>query len=123
MRISDWSSDVSLPVLDPTLPQAPILVIEGARIEANVDLIRSRVTDPTTGARRWISEDKPVEGAVSFLHDLPGGVWSWGIEVALGQREREYRLDEVRTESYGARVGAHVEYRPAPAWKIGRAPV
>ncbi|MCM8731519.1 TonB-dependent receptor plug domain-containing protein [Hephaestia sp. GCM10023244] len=104
--------------VDATLPLAPILGIEGARIEANVDLIRSRVTDPTTGARRWISEDKPVEGAVSLLHDLPGGAWSWGVEVALGQREREYRLDEVRTESYGARVGAHVEYRPAPPWTI-----
>src|SRR3546814_12613836 len=30
--------------VDATLPLAPILGIEGARIEANVDLIRSRVT-------------------------------------------------------------------------------
>src|SRR3546814_17926733 len=44
--------------VDATLPLAPILGIEGARIEANVDLLRSRVTDPHTGARRWISEDK-----------------------------------------------------------------
>ncbi len=104
--------------LDTTLPLAPILGIEGARIEANVDLIHSRVTDPTTGAERWISEDKPVEGSISYLHDLPGGKWSWGAEVALGEREHEYRLDEVRTETYGARLSAHVEYRPSPPWTI-----
>ncbi|HVI99885.1 MAG TPA: TonB-dependent receptor plug domain-containing protein [Sphingomonas sp.] len=104
--------------LDATLPLQSILGIDGARIEATVDWIRSRVTDPTTADRRPISEDKPIEGSIAYLHDLPGGKWSWGVELALAEREREYRLDEVRSESYGPRLGAHVDYRPAPPWTI-----
>jgi outer membrane receptor protein involved in Fe transport len=104
--------------VDATLPLSSVLGLDGARVEANVEFVRSRVTDPTTHAERWISEDKPVAGTISYLHDLAGGKWSWGADVALGEREHEYRLNEVRTEGYGARLSAHVEYRPSPPWTI-----
>jgi hypothetical protein len=104
--------------LDATLPMAQLTGLAGSSIVADVTLIRSRVSDPVTATHRWISKDKPVEGTISWREDVPGGRWSWQADLALGQRQREYRLDEVRTESYAMRLDAHIDYRPAPAWTI-----
>ena len=103
--------------VEATLP-LKALGIPGARIVSNVTLLRSRVDDPVTGARRWISGDKPVVGTIRYVHDLPGGAVSWGADMKLGERKREYRLDEMRTKARGFRFDAHVEYRPAPAWRL-----
>lgn len=104
--------------VDATLPMTRLTGLAGASIVADVTLIRSRVTDPVTGAERWISKDLPIEGTISWREDVPGGRWSWQADVALGHRKREYRLDEVRTESYGMQFDVHVDYRPAPGWTI-----
>lgn len=89
-------------------------------MELRVDLIyvKSRVTDPITGAGRPISEDKPFEGEIRVTHDIPGGRWSWGAEAIFGSHEREYRFDEFRREQSGLSTGAHVEFRPARNWRI-----
>ncbi|WP_414901631.1 TonB-dependent receptor plug domain-containing protein [Sphingomonas flavalba] len=100
-----------------TLPLTP-LGMAGARIVSNVTLTRSRVDDPVTGARRWISGDKPVTGTISLIHDLPGGAISWGADMRMAELKREYRLDEIRTKARGFRFDAHVEYRPGPAWRL-----
>jgi len=76
------------------------------------------VTDPVTGEKRWISEDRPFEGDVRFTHDLPGGRWSWGLDASLAHQEREFRFDELRRERKGTSVGAHVEFRPGSKWRI-----
>ena len=76
------------------------------------------MTDPITGEKRSISEDKPFEGEVRFTHDLPGGRWSWGVDASLSEKEREFRFDEVRRERTGTAIGMHVEFRPTPDWRI-----
>ena len=92
--------------------------LEGVQVRGRVTWRRSRVTDPTTGGRRPISEDVPLEGEIRLLHDLPGGRWSWGLDLALAERERGYRFDEVRVEREGASLSFHAEYRPSPAWRV-----
>ena len=93
------------------------LGLPGAQLKASLTFLKSRVTDPVTGERRSISEDRPFEGDLSFTHDLPGGHWSWGVDASLAHREREFRFDEVREERKETSLGAFVEYRPAPGWR------
>ena len=92
--------------------------LTGMEVRADLTVLKSRVTDPITGDKRSISEDKPFEGEVSLTHDLPGGRWSWGVEATLTEQEREFRFDEVRRERTGTSVGMHVEYRPSSDWRI-----
>ena len=76
------------------------------------------MTDPVTGDKRIISEDRPFEGDLSLTHDIPGGRWSWGAEASLSHHEREYRFDEVREERKDTSFGLFVEFRPARDWRL-----
>lgn len=90
----------------------------GAQLKSSLSLLRSRVTDPVTGERREISEDKPVKGKISIEQNLFDGALGWGGDLSLRERKREYRFDEVRTEYEGARLGLWVEYRPVQDWRV-----
>jgi len=90
----------------------------GLQVRAAITLQHSRVTDPVTGQRRSISGDRPVEGEISVVHDLPGGRWSWGADIVLATREDQFRFDEVRVETMGTSVDIHVEYRVSPRWRL-----
>ena len=92
--------------------------LSGMEIRADLAFLKSRVTDPITGEKRTISEDKPFEGELRFTHDLPGGRWSWGVDATLTEQEREFRFDEVRRERTGTALGMHVEFRPTSNWRI-----
>jgi hypothetical protein len=94
------------------------LGLKGVLLTSTVTLLRSRVTDPVTGEKRGISEDKPVEGEIRLSQDLMGGALNWGVEVELAERKREYRFDEVRSKHEQLRLGAHIEFRPSAAWRI-----
>jgi hypothetical protein len=92
--------------------------LKGMLLSTTITWLRSRVTDPITGEKRGISEDKPVEGKVRLSQDLFGGALNWGVEVELAERKHEYRFDRVRTKHEQFRLGAHVEYRPSRDWRI-----
>jgi hypothetical protein len=92
--------------------------LPGLQLRSTVTILRSRATDPMTARRRIISEDRPVEGEIGIVHDLPGGRWSWGADASLAHREHQFRFDEVRVERKGMSIGLHVEYRPAPDWRL-----
>ena len=94
------------------------LGVAGLQLHASATLRRSRVTDPETGERRPISEDKPVEGEIRLTQDLLSGRLSWGVEAELAEKEQEFRFDEVRTEREQFRVSAHVDYKPHPSWRL-----
>jgi hypothetical protein len=94
------------------------LGLKGMLLTSSITFLRSRVTDPITGEKRGISEDKPVEGEIRLSQDLFGGALNWGVEVELAERKHEYRFDEVRSKHEQLRLGAHVEYRPSAAWRI-----
>ncbi|HET9811377.1 MAG TPA: TonB-dependent receptor plug domain-containing protein [Sphingomicrobium sp.] len=90
------------------------LGVPGMQMRAGLAFIRSRVTDPTTGEKRIISGDRPFEGSLSLIHDIPGGRWSWGANAEFAHRERDFGFDEVELERKGTSFGAHVEFRPRP---------
>jgi len=92
--------------------------LKGMEVRADLTFLKSRVTDPITGQRRSISEDKPFEGELRFTHDLPGGRWSWGLDASLAERERKFRFDEIRRERTGTALAMHVEFRPTNVWRI-----
>jgi hypothetical protein len=94
------------------------LGIPGMQLKAALTFLKSRVTDPVTGRRRVISEDRPFEGDIQLNHDVPGGRWSWGAEASLAHREREFRFDEARLERKGPLFGAHIEFRPRASWRV-----
>ena len=94
------------------------LGIAGMQFRASFTFLKSRVTDPVTGDKRIISEDRPFEGDLSLTHDIPGGRWSWGAEASLSHHEREYRFDEVREERKDTSFGLFVEFRPARDWRL-----
>jgi hypothetical protein len=92
--------------------------IAGMQLKGALTFIKSRVTDPITGRKRVIAEDKPFEGDVRLTHDLPGGRWSWGIDASIAHHERQFRFDEARLERKGTGFGAYVEFRPSGGWRL-----
>jgi hypothetical protein len=94
------------------------LGLAGMEVRGSLTFLHSRVTDPVTGKKRIISEDKPFEGDLSLTHDIPGGKWSWGVDVEFGEEEREFRLDEVRHERVRTALGMYVEFRPVSDWRL-----
>ena len=92
--------------------------IAGMQLKGALTFIKSRVTDPITGRKRVIAEDRPFEGDVRLTHDLPGGRWSWGIDASIAHHERQFRFDEARLERKGTGFGAYVEFRPSGGWRL-----
>ena len=92
--------------------------VPGMQLRASLIFIASRVTDPVTGARRIISEDKPFEGDLALIHDIPGGRWSWGADVSLAHHERDFRFDQDRLERKGLSLGGYIEFRPRQDWRL-----
>jgi outer membrane receptor protein involved in Fe transport len=90
----------------------------GGLLKAEVAARRSRVVDPATGARRGLSDEPSLEGALHFTQDFPTRRIRWGVDVVLAEEKQEYRFDEVRTDTVQSRWSAFVETRPAPAWNL-----
>lgn len=79
---------------------------------------RSRVRDPATGRMRPISEDKPLEGAIALTHALPAYRASWGLRIALAERETDYRIDAVSTERVDASWRLFGEVSMRRHWRL-----
>jgi hypothetical protein len=92
--------------------------VPGMQLRATLTFLKSRVTDPITGERRIISEDRPFEADFRLIHDIPGGRWSWGVEASLAHHERKFRFDQVRLEQKGTSVGGYIEFRPGSDWRV-----
>lgn len=75
----------------------------------------SKVTDPTTGEKRRISELRPLEWEVSYSQDLPQWRLSYGLDVYSGWTETEYRFDSIReVKLHNAYVRPWIERRFQP---------
>nr|WP_310522378.1 TonB-dependent receptor [Polymorphobacter sp.] len=100
-----------LAALDVTVPLAR-LGMAGGLLKANATAIASSVTDPTTGEKRSISGVAPFAGGLTLSNDIPKWNSTWKIMASSGQTAREYRIDQIQTESIGLGLGASWEYRP-----------
>jgi hypothetical protein len=95
------------------------LGIPGGRLRGALQFRDSAVTDPVTGETRGISEEKPVEGEVEFMQELPAWRGRWGVLVEhIAERETKYRFDEVERESEGAGWTLYAERRLGENWRI-----
>ena len=91
----------------------------GAHIRSSLLRRTSRVTDPVTGDRRAISEEKPVEGTIALTQDVPALRLNWGIEIDhIAEQETKYRFDEISRSSEGVGWTLFVEQRIGARWRV-----
>jgi len=105
-REDDLIGDMTLPLGWLGLPHAE-LKLDGTWRHA-------RVTDPTTGEKRGISNQKPVEFTADFHQDLPRWKAAWGMKLDTGWRTSTYLFDEVDRDRTSASLALFADYVPRP---------
>ncbi|WP_116089886.1 TonB-dependent receptor plug domain-containing protein [Sphingomonas crusticola] len=103
-REGDVVGNLTLPLAFLGLPQAE-LKLDGTWRHA-------RVTDPTTGKSRGISNQKPVEFAASFHQDLPRWKAAWGAKFDAGWTTHNYLFNEVDINRAGLLLTLFTDYVP-----------
>jgi len=109
-REDDVIGDVTLPLGWLGLPHAE-LKLDGTWRHA-------RVTDPTTGAKRGISNQKPVEFTADFHQDLPRWKAAWGVKFDTGWRTRTYLFNEVDFNRTSPALTLFADYVPRPSLSL-----
>lgn len=72
----------------------------------------SAVTDPTTGQRRRITEEKPIEATIDVRQDLPAWKAAWGFTLTGNWTKSDYRFNEIDTYTSGGILDLFAEYQP-----------
>lgn len=104
-------------IVDLTLPLAR-LGLRGGLLKANAQATFSRVTDPTTGRPRRISDDEPFTGTITFTNDLPRLSSTLTASLDAGFRERSFFIDEVQTIRRYPSLDLGWEYKPTRRWSV-----
>lgn len=112
-NIGSGTRDIA--ILDLTLPLAR-LGMSGGLLRANAQWTSSRVTDPTTGRQRMISDDEPFSGSLVLTNDIPRLKSTWTVTLTSGTRERSFLIDEVQTIRRGTSLDLAWEYKPTAHW-------
>lgn len=73
----------------------------GAKIDSNVILQRTSLTDPLTGEKRQIDSWTTRLVEMTLRHDIPGSDWAWGAGFEHVDNQPYYRINEVAKESEG----------------------
>jgi outer membrane receptor protein involved in Fe transport len=74
----------------------------------------SEVTDPTTGKRRAISGQHPLDAELHFSDSFPRWNLSWGVDAMFAFRERFFRFNEIDTNRVNDETTVYVVYKPTP---------
>ena len=83
---------------------------KGAKLDLNLILQRSRVTDPLTGERREISESLRRSIDATLRWDIPRTDWALGANMDSVREAYGYRLDQrYRFNNHPAGLGVFVE--------------
>lgn len=90
------------------------LGLKGGTLRGQSTWRRSEVTDPTTGERREISGERPVDWEAHYTQGLPRWRATWGVDVYGSWRESYYRFDVVQTTKVPSFVVPFVEWKPRP---------
>jgi len=97
--------------LDFTAPMERFGMV-GGELKAQGVWKYSRVTDPTTGARRQVSLDQPFTGSGSLSNEVPRWKSSWRIDVTGGARTPTFLIDEVQRARTESQVSFLWTYKP-----------
>ena len=84
----------------------------GAVLKGNVVQRWSSVTDPTTRAKREISNLRPLDWELHFTQDLPRFHLNLGIDVCCGWRRTAYRFNSINTLKLQTFVRPFAEWKP-----------
>jgi hypothetical protein len=90
------------------------LGLKNARLQADGTWRRSRVTDPTTGEKRQISNEQPFSGTLTFTQDIPNLRSTWRVDATSANRFDIFRIDEIQRFRVGTSVNVSWEYKPKP---------
>ncbi|MEX2333819.1 MAG: TonB-dependent receptor, partial [Pseudohongiella sp.] len=71
--------------------------VRGGRLTLNARYDHARVTDPTTGHERQISEVRPFTGSVNVEQDLPTLNLVWGVNYTPYFRDTNFNPDQRRS--------------------------
>lgn len=94
------------------------LGIAGGLLKLDAGYRWTSVIDPTTGMRRPISNERPVDGEIHFTQDRPALGFRWGMDLLLAKTKTEYRFNEIRRNQVDPRLSLFAEYRPAAHWTL-----
>ncbi len=94
------------------------LRLAGVTLKFDGTARHSKTRDPVTGALRRFSGSEPLEGTVSFTHDLPASNLRWGLSFGLATQETDYRIDEIDSRHHVSHLNTFVEYKPSAAWTL-----
>jgi hypothetical protein len=92
--------------------------LRGGLIKVNLGYRWTSVVDPTTGVRRRISGEEPIDGEIHLTLDRPRIGWRWGADYIVAKDEYEFRFDEVRRSRIGGRLSLFAEYKIGPRWTL-----
>lgn len=87
----EWTSTVNL---DP-------IGFTGAKIDSNVILQRSSLTDPLTGEKRQLGRLGVRAIEMNLRHDVPGSDWAWGAGFEHLKVTPYYRRNEIGFDNEG----------------------
>lgn len=94
------------------------LGLKGVIVTGDFVARRSRATDPSTGERRSISDDSPIEAKVAFTHDIPAWKLRWGGSYVVAETETGYKVREVQEDRLAGRLDLFVEYKLDARWTL-----
>jgi hypothetical protein len=85
--------------------------LAGARLTGEAEVIESAFDDPLTGQERDLTDIYTPVVSLAFRHDVPGGLWSWGVDWESSGGSIDYFTDEISTYDENANWGGFVETR------------
>ena len=88
------------------------LGLEGGLFKAEGTWVSSRVTDPTTGDSRMVSNDQPFVGTASITGEIPRLRSSWRVDLTSASRYSVFQIDEVDNYRSGLQASALWEWKP-----------
>ncbi|MDB5443280.1 MAG: hypothetical protein JWP73_1656 [Phenylobacterium sp.] len=87
---------------------------KGALLKGDITKRWSEVTDPTTRAKRMISDLHPLDWNLSFSQDLAAQHASFGVDMFGGWRRTAYRFNFIETLKLQTYVKPFAEWKPRP---------
>ncbi|HTI67578.1 MAG TPA: TonB-dependent receptor [Caulobacteraceae bacterium] len=90
------------------------LGLNGAMLKGTLTKSRSRVTDPTTGIQRQLSNWSATIGELHFVYDLPRRKLNLGFDAFYNGPFTLYRPAGTEDNGVNARLSVFVEYRYRP---------
>lgn len=76
--------------------------LDNGRLDLELVLRDSEVTDPVTGENRVFAYEQPVYFYAEFRQDYPEQQWSWGFDYGQGSTNNFYFIDERGSFERGA---------------------